>query len=308
MQKLIIYGAGMAGLLAANMLRRFSPVIHEAASELPNNHEALLRFRSDAVSRATGIPFKKVEVTKAIVHNGEFVNPNIALNNMYSYKVTGECHARSIGDLRPVERYIAPVNFIHQMAKSVAIEYGCPLTVITLRDSPIISTIPMPAMMKLCGWPEVQFKFKTIWSVWLQITQPVIELYQTIYYPSLDLPYYRATITGSRLIIEFSNSPEAPEVPVISEMVAEILNDFGIPFFPNIPVPNIKEQKYGKLLPIDNEQRKAFVLALTDKYGIYSLGRFATWRQILMDDVVNDVARIESWITERDAYQRRLQS
>jgi hypothetical protein len=48
-----IIGAGMAGLIAGHMLRRHSPEIHEAASSLPNNHSALLRFRSDAVAKAT---------------------------------------------------------------------------------------------------------------------------------------------------------------------------------------------------------------------------------------------------------------
>jgi 2-polyprenyl-6-methoxyphenol hydroxylase-like FAD-dependent oxidoreductase len=36
-----IYGAGMAGLLAAVALKRFNPVVHETQSSLPNNHNAL---------------------------------------------------------------------------------------------------------------------------------------------------------------------------------------------------------------------------------------------------------------------------
>ena len=44
-----IIGAGMAGLLAANMLRHRDPVILEAQKSLPNNHHALLRFRSSVV-------------------------------------------------------------------------------------------------------------------------------------------------------------------------------------------------------------------------------------------------------------------
>ena len=58
---MIIYGAGMGGLLTANMLRRYNPTIKEAQPSLPNNHDALLRFRSDKVAIATGIPFKKVK-------------------------------------------------------------------------------------------------------------------------------------------------------------------------------------------------------------------------------------------------------
>jgi len=78
-----IYGAGMAGLLAANMLRRFKPEVCEAQPSLPNNHAALLRFRTDACSRATGIPFRKVSVQKAISYEGRLISQsNIALNNI----------------------------------------------------------------------------------------------------------------------------------------------------------------------------------------------------------------------------------
>ena len=71
---MIIYGAGLAGLLAGNMMRSFNPVVKEAQSSLPNNHGALLRFRSDKVETATAVPFKKVRVKKAIKHDGEIIN------------------------------------------------------------------------------------------------------------------------------------------------------------------------------------------------------------------------------------------
>jgi Flp pilus assembly protein CpaB len=115
-----IYGAGLAGLLAANMLRRYKPEVHEAQPSLPNNHEALLRFRSDAVARATGIPFRKVLVHKAILYRGQLITtPNLRLSNMYSQKVTGEVTNRSILSLDSAERFIAPPNLIELLANSV---------------------------------------------------------------------------------------------------------------------------------------------------------------------------------------------
>jgi large conductance mechanosensitive channel len=37
--------------------------------------------------------------------------------------------------------------------------------------------------------------------------------------------------------------------------------------------------------------------AATINYGVYSLGRFATWRAgLLMDDLVQDVQKIDRWI------------
>lgn len=64
----------MAGLLAAHMLRRYSPTVVERQSRLPNNHTALLRFRSPAVSDATSIPFSRVLVRKGIWDGEEVRN------------------------------------------------------------------------------------------------------------------------------------------------------------------------------------------------------------------------------------------
>ena len=75
---MIIVGAGLAGLLAARCMKHMSPIICEKQSELPNNHSALLRFRSDVVSEMTGIPFKKVSVQKAVINeSGEFASPTL---------------------------------------------------------------------------------------------------------------------------------------------------------------------------------------------------------------------------------------
>ena len=59
---MIIIGAGQAGLLAARSLALHNPTIIEQQDELPNNHSALLRFRSSIVGDSVGIPFQKVRV------------------------------------------------------------------------------------------------------------------------------------------------------------------------------------------------------------------------------------------------------
>ncbi len=298
----------MAGLLTAHILRRFQPVIYEAQSSLPNNHAALLRFRSDAVSRATGIPFKQVEVSKAIFYRDHiYTQPNLELSNLYSRKVTGEYLSRSIGDLSTVTRYIAPADFIAQMSKGLDIKYNQLLTIAVMdqpQPSPVISTIPMPAMMQMTGWKGPEFKFKTIWSATATILSPNTYLHQTIYFPHPVQNYYRASITGNQFILEFSSKPYS-DATMASDLETA-LAAFGIACTKLSPI-SFKEQKYGKLLPIDNEDRRRFILALTDQFRIYSVGRFATWRQILMDDVVQDVAQVERWITDRDGYQRRLE-
>ena len=302
-----IIGAGLAGLLSGNVLRRFQPEILEAQSSLPNNHSALLRFRTEICSKATGVPFRKVEVHKAIMHNGDLRNSStIALNNAYSLKVTGQVSARSIINVETSERFVAPDNFISQMAASVSIRYGQPLSSeeILKRDGssdPIVSTIPMPAMMKMVGWENPPpFDFRTIWSVRCRLK--ACEVYQTIYYPDRETNQYRASITGDLLIIECLKEPSQAEA---SQLAYNVLADFGIDG-ENGEI-EIVAQKYGKLTTTNPHTCRQFILFLTDRYRIYSLGRFAVWKQILLDDVCKDISIIERLIEYRGCYQAALE-
>ena len=306
---MIIIGAGLAGLVAGNMLRRHKPIIYEAQPSLPNNHAALLRFRTDKVANATGIPFKKVKVSKTLMTGGECVPLTAKMQNWYSKKVTGEYHPRSIGSLEDCERYIAPDNFIEQAAANLKIIYSDPNSINLLLGEKnidqVISTMPMNIMMDLVKWKEKpEFKFMPIWSINADIKDPC-NVYQTIYYPGQeDYEHwiYRASITGSKLIIECRIDPEDN----LRNIIAGVKEDFGIYHYTQTSEPIVKHQKYGKLLPIDDSVRKRFMLHLTQEYGIYSLGRFATWRQILMDDVVKDVGIIENMIERKDTYSNNI--
>jgi hypothetical protein len=311
---MIIIGAGLAGLLAANMLRRFKPTIWEAQMDLPNNHDALLRFRSDAVSRATGIPFRKVWVQKAISSEGQLTDrATLRLSNLYSRKVSGEVRGRSIMNMEPGERWIAPRDFIRQMANSCSIQYNHQLR--QFRDlnslsgsgEPVLSTIPMPAMMQLVEWPEPpEFNFRSITSINVEITDPKVDVFQTIYYPGPDQPQYRASMTGNLLTVELccKDASKLAEVG-IHEIVSATLGDFGLDGSQLINA-KVSTQRFGKISPIPTETRKQFILSMTDRYGIYSVGRFATWRQLLLDDVVEDIRIVEGFISDRDQYRRKI--
>lgn len=317
---MIIYGAGMSGLLAAHMLRRYSPIVRESADSLPNNHAALLRFRTDVVSKATGIPFKKVFVQKAVLSYTDknlTTSPTIKDQNLYALKVGDAVMARSIMNMAPGERYIAPPNFIEQLAKSVDIEYGAKLEKVDIHPKePTISTIPMNELMRIAGWSDMpKFNFKSIITITAEITQPSIDVYQTVYDPSpYSLPY-RISITGNKLIIEMVKNQHSEGYINNTEMALVFAKMCLRIFFEEnlieegaitVDTVEVKAQKYGKLIPLEGKARKEFILAMTDVHNVYSLGRFSTWRQILMDDVVNDVNIIEAMIEQRDSYSRRL--
>lgn len=316
----------MAGLLAANMLRRYEPEVHEIQPSLPSNHGALLRFRSDAVAKATGQPFKRVRVHKTILWRDELVTaPTLQMANAYSLKVTGRVLPRSILNTEPVDRWIAPPDFIKKMMAGVNITYNSPLNEVAVIDSeifrPCISTIPMPVLMDIVRWDKKPiFLYDTIISATIKIIDPMVDVYQTIYAPEYDALWYRASITGNVLILEFMKD-HLPNWHIkdieeqrdfLHNSIHKALVLFGLDndflFTPEFEPAIIKEQKFGKLKPIDNVARRSFILGMTRKYGIYSLGRFATWRQLLLDDVVNDVHVIDRFIQDSTEYESHLGS
>ena len=115
------------------------------------------------------------------------------------------------------------------------------------------------------------------------------DVFQTIYYPSPNMATYRASITGDLLIIERTRAMTQMEF-------IDVLGSFGLG---NIDVSLIEQdhtQRFGKIRPIDDATRRNAIFSLTQDHGIYSLGRFAVWRNVLLDDVVSDAAVIKRLI------------
>lgn len=306
-----IIGAGMAGLLAANMLRKYEPEIWESQPSLPYNHGALLRFRTTLVAEASGQRFREVRVTKGFRWGSSVLAgpPPIPAVNLYSRKVTGRVLPRSVMSLEPSTRYIAPDDFTATLARGLRVELGKLVTLELIQrwageGETIISTIPMPVLMKIIGWGEtgLRFEHQPIWSLRTRIVRPPTEVYQTIYYPE-DEPWYRASITGDLLIIESLRDIGSAPADIPLDWIRLVLSDFGITESHH-EFPTVHHQPFGKIAPCEDSERKAFILAMTDQLGIYSLGRFGTWRQILLDDLVQDIRIIDAMISERSIYNR----
>jgi hypothetical protein len=296
-QKITIVGAGLSGLIAAHAWP--TAQVLEASRAPRNAQQALLRFRTDVVSKLTGIEFRKVQVRKGIFYGGKFVEPNILLANLYAQKVIGRVVDRSIWNLQTVERFVAPETLYEELIEAVGdrITWGKPFTP-GEHSGPIISTAPLPAVLK--DWPINQWpKLKRAGIRVRRWRMPESDVYQTVYFPDPETPIYRASITGSLLIVE-----EVAAKPEEESPLAWVEDAFGINAEVLEPLGQ-SEQSYGKVDELPALERKRVLYELTTKYGIYSLGRFATWRNVLLDDVVNDIVVIKRLLKSQTHYEVR---
>lgn len=309
---MIIIGAGMAGLLAAGMLRDEAELVIEAQSELPHNHTALLRFRSSVVGDVLNIPFKKVSVMKAVEGN---MNP-VAAMLAYSIKSNGSATMRSsisaIGELD--ERYIAPTDLVQQMANKVtcSISFGNKWPGPSANKK-YISTMPMPVLMALLNWHLVGTVPEFMSVMGYNITADLVDVdaYCTLYIPDKLRQENRISITGNKLTIEVAlprltkeevertisnGSDDMNKVEVAIEALGLTTG--------NVHWSSIQKhrQTYAKILPIDETIRRDFIVWASEEHNVWSLGRFATWRPgLLLDDLVQDVRVIQKLVRRSGA-------
>ena len=110
---------------------------------------------------------------------------------------------------------------------------------------------------------------------------------------------YRASISGDILIIESMNELDSNDRYFVFE-------SFGLLTIENTHVLKDHKQERGKIGAIDEKIRKKIILDLTLKHNIFSLGRFATWRNIVLDDVYNDILVIKRLIN-KGSYDHHLE-
>lgn len=306
-----IIGAGLTGLIAAHAWP--NATLLEKAKEPRAMHRALLRFRTDSVSRLTGVEFRKVRVRKDIYSEGHNKFPSIRLANQYSAKLLGGRieNDRSIWNLDPVDRFIAPESIYEMLMESVrpriTFDFDAGESPQTLRSLPnddkIVSTIPLPTLLKIVGLPAAgDFDFFQAPIRVFRFRVPGADVFQTVYFPDPDLNVYRASMTGDLLIVECIESPAAGG----PDDIYAVADAFG--FRGGINSLGNQGQQFGKIAPVPDDARRQLLFQLTQRFRIYSLGRFAVWRNILLDDVVQDIDVIKRLMRSGAAYDHHRAS
>lgn len=289
-----IVGAGLAGMIAGFAFPGV-PILEASSRADVVPHRALLRFRTDAVSRLTGIPFRKVTVRKGIWSRDAYCAPNVQLANLYARKcldlLVGE---RSIWNLNAAVRYVAPESLAEQMAEALGgrIAYGVAFDFAAqaaeVCPPKIISTAPMGLALQTLGISPASMPRLARAPIWVdRFRVPACDVHQTVYFPDHDTPVYRASITGDLLIVESRAAPSDDDIDAVCRAM-------GIPM--DLEVMDRGQQRYGKIVELPADERRSWLARLTIEAGIYSLGRFATWRNVLLDDVVNDAEVIRAML------------
>ena len=283
-----ILGTGLAGLIIGAIEPK--AVLLETAA--PKSHNALLRFRSPVIGDVLGIPFKKVRVYKSI--SNESNSPSVYDIISYSRKVSGSIGYRSICNLESEYRWIAPDNFTDQLleiCRSRIFPANLNQELLQryyLSGEPIISTVPMSVMADVFNIEQnFQFQSKPIYVNTFII--PNCDVYTTIYCPDIRNPVYRISITGNKLIIESI-------APLNEDLIDDAIITTGLQGMPINHIIADMPQNNGKMIPIDNKWRKEFIFKLTMEHNIYSVGRLATWKNIVLDEMYDDFLKVKKMI------------
>lgn len=304
--KVVIIGAGIAGAVAAGALSSYQPEVYDGAKDEQQSrkHKAVMRLRDASISRYLGVGTTKIQVYKAIAVEGSIqLASDARLNNMYSLKTYGMLGARSLGSTGLVDRFIMDDDFsikgVHYDSWLMGIEGGklsfAGVGAHGVEYDVCISTIPMPVMLKACGLSSrLSFEHLPVFVYRGMLTVPST-VHQTLYFPSDNTPIYRATIQNEGVIIESMSSLAPVDISSVMRCFGLRQHHYTMDAMPH-------KQEMGKMLPVDDTMRKRHILELTEKFGIYSLGRFAIWKSIRADHLVQDIELIKAMIKDSSGY------
>jgi hypothetical protein len=85
--------------------------------------------------------------------------------------------------------------------------------------------------------------------------------------------------------------------------IDNVLDAFGLGR-EDIGVPEIIVQSMGKMVSMDDTTRRQIIVELTDKFNVFSLGRYAIWKSITSDALIPDLKSIANMIHLTDPQKK----
>lgn len=323
-KEVVILGGGLAGSIMQVLLGKERACIIEQAPGFWQ-HKALFRFKVPELGLLLGLDLKEIVVYKGVYYRGKLYNKsNILFSNLYSLKVTDSLLNRSIMDLEAVTRWVfskdSPGNFMSNqdfLAGEVTalgrgwVDYRINDEVLKERKGRllcriIVSTLPMDWVVNQGLFPAPIEGGLDFWSapVWVyrgMFRSGFCDVYQTIYFPDSEFPVYRASIDPAGIIIESireCSDQECLEVFVAFGLQGITLRSAKLELF---------IQKRGKIRPLQDEIRRSILYKLTNDFDIYSLGRFALWKNLKSDEILKDAVKIKKYIDSPILSQKYLE-
>lgn len=309
-KKIAVIGAGLSGIFAANWFssKGFSVDVYDSGNG-EFKHDAVLRFKDYSVPIILNCLCEKINVKKGYFCSNEFIEkPNILLNNMYSRKVTGELHERSIIKDDSGVRYIIKtkpklnnnIEFRPNVGFSGCKKINGKIVYFFNNDFEsyydfIISTIPMPYMLDILGIKksfEFKYKNKDIYVYNLKL-ETESTIYQTYYFTDFNTKVNRFSIHGKDVIIESIGEIDNDEIINLSDRIG-IGSDYVFDLYGSKSLnSNNNVSRLKRIVKIDNVIRKKNILDITEKYNIFSFGRYSVWKPgLMLDDLISDIEKI----------------
>jgi len=317
-KKIVILGLGLAGSIMQAVLSTWEKEILNEICIIGDSkywdHKALFRFQNADLGALLGIDLIEIIVYKAIYYRGKvYTESNILFSNLYSLKTVEALIIKSIKDLTPRMRWLPKTRghfresrinrgWIKVLPGRVS-QVGLGWVSYEAEDckgkgeidcDTIISTLPMEFVVNCLGLDldeRIKFKSSPIFIYRADFEPEFNELCQTIYFPDLEFPVYRASIDFKEIIIEAIRECKEEEL-------LEVLGAFGLSkiHLPGKGTFDCFIQKYGKIKPLQDEVRQTLLYKLTTDYNIYSLGRFALWKNLKADEILQDAQKIKKYI------------
>lgn len=322
-KRIVIIGAGLAGAIAYSALRHYKPLVLEAGPERDqmNVHPAVMRLRDPSVAQFIGARFEEITVQKAIFFNGRTYNePNIFFNNLYSMKLYRELGRRSLKDLGDNKRFILPEGYpvpdniqwnthVKEISAGEILwnEDGSEYDYRSIPYDYCISTLPMTKMVDEICVPDCaiflgdQFRSLPVHVMHLSLPFPST-VHQTVYFPSPGTQIYRITVSGRSVIVEAMDTFNVDEAENL------IMDAFGIGDVDNEGRKTFT-MPIGKMMAINEDQRRRYIIWLTEQHKVFSFGRFSVWKPLRTDQLLGDIEKIKRWISATDVenqYDLRL--